>query len=307
MDGRFEGVLPAVVTPFDSKDASVDYHVLRDNVDWLITSGVHGIVGIGTMGEFRSLSTEERGKLTEVIVDAAAGRVPVTIGISADTPSEAADAAEHAAHVGAAGLMSLPPVSYKADEREVVAYFAAAASATDLPLMVYNNPEGSKNDLRPDLLARLFEIDGVVAVKECSGDARRIPEILELTGHEMEVLVGGDDWALEGFSTGASGWVSGCANVAPRECVELWNHCIAGRLREAKEVYFRLLPLARLDMRPKLVQFFKAAMDQVGRYGGPTRPPRLPLTESELEEVRAAVSTLARSTGHAKDEDAGGM
>jgi 1-pyrroline-4-hydroxy-2-carboxylate deaminase len=129
-------------------------------------------------------------------------------------------------------------------------------------------------------------------VKECSGDARRIAAIRGATGDDFEVLVGGDDWALEGFCAGATGWVAGVANVAPRECVELHRLCLEGRLEEARVIYARILPLARLDMRPKLVQFFKAAMDMVGRYGGPCRPPRLELTEGERREVEAAVRAL---------------
>ncbi len=137
----------------------------------------------------------------------------------------------------------------------------------------------------------------MVAVKECSGDARRISEIINAT-EDFEVLVGGDDWALEGFCAGAVGWVSGVANMAPRECVELQRLCSEGRLEEAQEVYARLLPLARLDMRSKLVQFFKAAMDLLGRDGGPCRPPRLELTESERQEVEEAVAALgARVAG----------
>ena len=296
MEKHFGGVWPAVVTPFRGGDYSIEFDALASSVEWLVESGVDGVVGIGTMGEFRSLTSEERFQVARAIVDAADGRVPVTIGVSADTPSEASTAAIHAAEIGASGLMSLPPISYHADDGELTAFFEAVSSSTDLPVMVYNNPTGSKNDLNPELVARLFEIDGVVAVKECSGDTRRIPAIFQQTDHAMEVLVGGDDWALEGFCAGATGWVSGCANVAPEESLELWRFCSEGRLEEAREVYFRLLPLARLDMHPKLVQFFKAAMDEVGRYGGPTRPPRLPLTDEETRKVKEAVAALHGDT-----------
>jgi 4-hydroxy-tetrahydrodipicolinate synthase len=158
--------------------------------------------------------------------------------------------------------------------------------------MAYNNPEASGTDMPPALLARLFEeVDAVVAVKECSGDARRIPALLN-AAPGLEVLVGGDDWALEGFCAGAIGWVSGVADVAPRECVALWEHCRAGELDAARDVYRRLLPLARFDMDPKLVQYFKAALDEVGFAGGPCRPPRLPLSEAERADLRAALEVL---------------
>jgi dihydrodipicolinate synthase/N-acetylneuraminate lyase len=146
--------------------------------------------------------------------------------------------------------------------------------------------------MRPDLLAGLYErIDAVVAVKECSGDARRIAELLN-AAPGLEVLVGGDDWALEGFCAGATGWVTGVADVAPRECVALWEACRAGELDDARDVYRRLLPLSRFDMTPKLVQYFKAAMDEVGLAGGPCRPPRLPLRDDERAALLEALAVL---------------
>jgi 1-pyrroline-4-hydroxy-2-carboxylate deaminase len=109
------------------------------------------------------------------------------------------------------------------------------------------------------------------------------------------VMVGGDDWALEGFCAGASGWVSGVADVFPAECARLWELCQAGDLAPARSLYADLLPLARLDMTPKLVQYFKAALDETGLGGGPCRPPRLPLTEDELATLRGAVARASRA------------
>jgi 4-hydroxy-tetrahydrodipicolinate synthase len=186
----------------------------------------------------------------------------------------------------------LPPLGYRADAREIEAFYRAVAEAAGLPLMAYNNPEASGTDMPPDLIARLgARIDGLVAVKECSGDVRRIPAI-QAAAPELEVLVGGDDWALEGFCAGATGWVTGVADVAPRECVALYEHCAAGELDAAREVYQRLLPLARFDMTPKLVQYFKAAQDEVGLAGGPCREPRLPLTVGERDELATALAVL---------------
>jgi 4-hydroxy-tetrahydrodipicolinate synthase len=186
----------------------------------------------------------------------------------------------------------LPPLGYRGDDDEVVAYYRSVAEAAGLPLMAYNNPEASGVDMGPELLTRLYEeIDQVVAFKECSGDARRIPALLA-AAPGAEVLVGGDDWALEGFCAGASGWVTGVADVAPRECVALYEACRAGDLETARGIYQRMLPLARFDMTPKLVQYFKAAMDEVGLAGGPTRPPRLPLTDAERAALADAMSVL---------------
>jgi 4-hydroxy-tetrahydrodipicolinate synthase len=159
--------------------------------------------------------------------------------------------------------------------------------------MLYNNPEAARQDLPVEKIVRLAERhERVVAVKECSGDARRIAHLVELAGDRLEILVGGDDWALEGYAAGAVGWVSGVANVAPELCMELEALVADGQLEAARLCHTRLLPLARLDMTPKLVQYFKAALDLTGSHGGPTRPPRLALTEAEQQTVRAAVAAL---------------
>jgi 1-pyrroline-4-hydroxy-2-carboxylate deaminase len=287
---RFEGVIPAVLTPFD-EGGGVDTAVLAGGAEWLIEEGATGLVANGTMGEAQSLSASERRLVIETLVAAADGRVHVTAGISSVTPAASIGYATDAAAAGADSLMLLPPLGYAGDEREIEAFYRTVAEATELPIMAYNNPKASGTDMRPGLVARLADIEGLVAVKECSGDARRIAQILNETEH-FEVLVGGDDWALEGFCAGATGWIAGVANVAPRECVELFRLCRDERLDEARAIYARILPLARLDMHPKLVQFFKAAMDLVGRGGGPCRPPRLELTEDERRRVEASVRAL---------------
>jgi 4-hydroxy-tetrahydrodipicolinate synthase len=288
---RFPGIIPAVTTPFEPS-GEIDFAGLERNLAALLDAGVHGLVATGTMGEAGSLSASERRSVVETVVRAADGRVPVIAGVSAGTPAAAIALAADAADAGAGALMLLPPLGYRGDEREIEAYYRAVAEAGGLPVMAYNNPEASGTDLAPELIAHLYEaIDAVVAIKECSGDARRIPALLN-AAPGLEVLVGGDDWALEGFCAGATGWVTGVADVAPRDCVELWELCRTGDLEPAREVYRRLLPLSRFDMTPKLVQYFKAAMDEVGLAGGPCRPPRLPLTPDEHAALLDAVAVL---------------
>jgi 4-hydroxy-tetrahydrodipicolinate synthase len=288
---RFPGIIPAITTPFDASGA-IDFDGLASNVAALLDAGVGGIVATGTMGEAGSLSAAERRSVVEAVVRAVDGRVPVIAGVSAGTPAAAIALAADAAEAGAVALMMLPPLGYRADEDEIVAYYRSVAEAAGLPLMAYNNPEASGTDMPPALLARLYrEIEPVVAVKECSGDARRIPALID-AAPGLEVLVGGDDWALEGFCAGATGWVSGVADVAPRDCVALYEACRAGDLETARGIYRRMLPLSRFDMTPKLVQYFKAAMDEVGYVGGPTRPPRMPLSDAERAALREAMAVL---------------
>jgi 4-hydroxy-tetrahydrodipicolinate synthase len=288
---RFPGIIPAVTTPFDASGA-IDFEGLTANVHALLDAGVHGIVATGTMGEAGSLSAAERRQVVEAVAQAVDGRVPVIAGVSAGTPSAAIALAADAAEAGAVALMMLPPLGYRGDDDEVVAYYRSVAEAAGLPLMAYNNPEASGVDLGTELLARLYnEIDQVVAFKECSGDARRIAALIA-AAPGAEVLVGGDDWALEGFCAGATGWVSGVAVVVPGDCVALYEACGSGDLDTARTTYQRMLPLARFDMTPKLVQYFKAAMDEVGFAGGATRPPRLPLTRDERAALTDAMAVL---------------
>jgi 4-hydroxy-tetrahydrodipicolinate synthase len=286
----FPGIIPAVIVPF-AEDGAIDVDALRANVTHLIDGGVHGLVVNGTMGEAGALSDEERGVVIDTVVSVADGRMPVTVGVSSASTAAARRYAEQARDAGAHGVMCLPPVLYRGTPEELGAHFAAVAESSGLPVMAYNNPEASGMDLLPDAIAQLAAaVPAVVAVKECSGDARRIAALLGAT--DLEVLVGGDDWALEGFAAGSTGWVSGVANVAPAECVELFDAVNEGRLAEARELYQRLLPLGRLDMTPWLVQYFKGAMDAVGLTGGPTRPPRLPLGAEQRELLREAVAAL---------------
>jgi dihydrodipicolinate synthase/N-acetylneuraminate lyase len=287
-----KGVYAAIVTHFDP-DLNVDHDAVAAQVDRLVSEGVHGIVPNGTVGEGGSMSRDERRAVVETVVGATGGRAPVCVGVSAATAEQAALYAADAAAAGADGAMLLPPLMYRADERELVEFFGSVARSTELPLMVYNNPLGSGSDLLPEVLARLARaVPAITAFKETSGDARRIAELVNLCP-EIDVMVGGDDWALEGFAAGAAGWVSGVVDVFPAQAVLLWELCGSGELKEARELYAELLPLARLDMTPKLVQYFKAGLDELGLGGGPCRPPRLPLTDPEREVLRQAVRAVS--------------
>ena len=285
----FHGIIPAVTTPFTAED-EVDGDGLAANVAYLGEHGAAAFVAAGTMGEAGSLSTDERRHVIETVVAAAGGK-PVLSGVSAGATAAAQRNAILAREAGCAGVMCLPPINYAGTEEELVAFYDAVAEAAALPVMLYNNPAAAGVDLSPATIAAIAAaVPAVTCVKECSGDARRIAGILEIA--ELDVLVGGDDWPLEGYAAGAVGWVTGVGNIAPAECVALQEHVLAGRLAEARELYPRLQPLARLDMTPHLVQYFKGAMDAVGLRGGPSRPPRLPLDVEQRATLDAALAAL---------------
>src|SRR4051795_9002507 len=286
----FEGIIPAVTTPFTADD-QVDVAALKENIEKLIEAGGHGFVATGTMGEAGSLSREERALVVRSVVEAADGRVPVTVGVSSGSARQSLEYALDGKAAGGQYVMALPPLGYRADPEEVVAFYRELATC-GLPVMAYNNPEASGVDLPAAMIARIFEsVEAVVAIKECSGDTRRIPALLHLDG-ELEVLVGGDDWALEGFAAGATGWVTGVGVLAPRETVELYDAVQAGDLARARDVYRRMLPVARFDMTPKLVQYFKAAQDAVGFNGGPPPAPRPPPKADEVAALEDALAIL---------------
>ncbi|MGZ6696060.1 MAG: dihydrodipicolinate synthase family protein [Solirubrobacteraceae bacterium] len=292
---RFPGVTPALTTPFGA-DGAVDHDALARSVQRLLGAGMAGFVACGTMGEAQSLSRDERRAVIATVVEAAGGRVPVTAGISSETPALSSGYAADAAAAGASALMLLPSLGYEGDAREIVAFYEAVTASCDLPIMAYNNPKASGTDMPADvILAVAAAVEQVVAIKECSGDARRIARLVHDAGDRLEVLVGGDDWALEGFAAGATGWISGVAVAAPEACHELHERCVAGDLAGARATYARLLPLARLDMTPKLVQFFKAAQDALGHTGGPCRPPRLALSDADRAVLDAALAALAEA------------
>src|SRR4051812_24316630 len=288
---EFGGVIPAVTTPF-TDELDLDLSSLTSNIERLRTAGIEAVCACGTMGEASALSFDERDSVISTTVSAAEA---VVVGISSPTTAASVAFARQAAELGAHGVMCLPPTTYTCDEDEAVAFFHEVGAATALPLMIYNNPAAARVDMSAQLIARICaEVPSAAAVKECSEDARRIAAVIEAADDRIAVLVGGDDWALEGYAAGAVGWVSGVANVAPSECLELEAAVAAGSIEAAREAYARLLPLGRLDMTPKLVQYFKAAQDMTGHHGGPLRPPRLSLTEDEQATVRAAVDALAR-------------
>jgi dihydrodipicolinate synthase/N-acetylneuraminate lyase len=295
---RFPGIIPAATTPFTADD-QVDVEALKANLKALFDAGCTGVVATGTMGEAGQLSDAERALVVETCVAAARERGGdggdagfVVVGVSAGSTEAAVRNARGAAAAGADAVMCLPPLHYPGTLAELVAFYRAVdAAAGELPIMLYNNPGASGVDLAPEVIGAIAaEVPGVVAVKECSGDARRIAALIGLG--TLEILVGGDDWALEGFAAGAAGWVSGVANVAPADCVELLALVESGQLAEARTSYQRLLPLSRLDMTPHLVQYFKGAMDAVGRTGGVSRGPRGPLDADQRAILDAAVAAL---------------
>ena len=281
----WHGVLVANALPYTA-DLEVDFDRYAEHVAWLAASGCDGITPNGSLGEYQVLTPEERLRVVETAVAAAPAGFSVIPGVAAYGARESARLAEQAAKAGAAAVMLLPPNSYRADQRSVLEHYRAVASV-GLPVMAYNNPVDTKVDLTPELLATLFDEGLVAGVKEFTGDPRRAYAIAE-RAPGLDVLIGSDDSVLEFAIAGARGWVSGYTNAFPRSCVELYRASMAGDLDKARPLYRLLHPLLRWDAKTEFVQAIKLSMDMVGRYGGPCRPPRQPLTAEQEAEVRVA-------------------
>jgi len=283
---RFPGVLAATTTPFTA-DGKLDAGLFAEHCTWLIDEGVQGLVPNGSLGEYETLSDAEREQVVTTAILAARGRALVVPGVSGKSAPEAMRWAEQARTAGADAVMCLPPTSHAPTDDEVVAHFAALAEV-GMPVIAYNNPFSTRVDLTPPLLARLAEIEGVVAVKEFSQDVRRIAQIMEVAP-SLEVLVGCDDLLAEGMLMGATGWIAGFVNALPAASVRLFELCRAGQWEEAVPLYRAMLPALRWDADPVFVQAIKIAQDEVGRYAGPVRLPRLPLGDADEASVRKTV------------------
>jgi dihydrodipicolinate synthase/N-acetylneuraminate lyase len=289
MSVNWRGVLPANTTPF-KVDLSVDHTALAEHARWLVDQGAVGLVPLGSLGEGATLGGAEKREILKTCVEAVGDRAAVVPGISALGTAEAVQLARDARSIGCRGLMVLPPYVYSTDWREMKAHVAAILGATDLPCMLYNNPVAYTTDFQPPHIAELArEFGNLEAVKESSGDVRRITGIRALLDDRLSVLVGLDDAIVEGVAAGATGWIAGLVNALPAETMALYRHATEGRKREAFELYRWFLPLLRLDTVPKFVQLIKLVQERVGRGSARVRPPRL---ELEGEERRQALATI---------------
>jgi 4-hydroxy-tetrahydrodipicolinate synthase len=289
----WKGVFPAVTTQF-REDISVDIDATGRVLEALIGDGVSGVVMCGTVGENCSLTRSEKAALMELAVGVVRQRVPVIVGVAEYTSAFAIETVREAVKAGVDGLMVLPPMVYPATPRETLAHFRTVAAASDLPILIYNNPPAYRADITPAMLASLADVETIVAFKESSGDTRRFVDLRNMTGDRFIPFCGLDDVVLEAVAVGAVGWVSGMSNIFPREGETLFRLAREGRFAEARPLYDWFMPLLHLDARSDLVQCIKFCEALAGRGGERTRPPRLALEGAERAEVEALMAkTLA--------------
>ncbi|HEU4542234.1 MAG TPA: dihydrodipicolinate synthase family protein [Jiangellaceae bacterium] len=296
----FRGVIPPTITFFDNQ-GRIDEARLQAHVEWLLEAGVHGLLGVGTCGEFSALDIEERQRVAERLVHAA-GDTPVYIGVMDTSTRTAIRLAQHAQDIGASGVVSVAPYYSCPPEREVLTYFRDIADAVDIPLVVYNNPSASGVSLSVAALAALTHEGTAAAIKESHGDPARIHDLRLLCASGTALIYGEDYGSLEALLAGADAWTAGVANFMPKQAMRLWELSSMGDVALAREHWFRILPLinmtshkpmfGRPDERPDYVQIYKAALDLFGRPAGDCRRPLLPLTGDDRYYLKDLLDAL---------------
>lgn len=300
MSIQWKGVFPALTTKF-TKDFQLDLPLFEKNLKAQLDAGVDGVILGGTLGESSVLSNPEKFELVKFTVEQVDGKVPVVMNIAEGSTAEAVKLASEAQKYGAKGLMMLPPMRYKSDHRETVAYFTAMAQSTSLPIMIYNNPVDYKIEVTLDMFDELAQYSNIQSIKESTRDVSNVTRLINRFGNRYKILCGVDTLALEELVLGADGWVAGLVCAFPKETVAVYKLVKEGKLAEALKIYRWFLPLLELDIHPKLVQYIKLAEAEEGIGSEHVRPPRLPLIGEErdrvLKVIRDGIKSRPRLTG----------
>ncbi len=285
---QWKGVFPALTTKFTAND-ELDLDLFGKNLDAQLAAGVAGVIIGGSLGEASTLALEEKAALVQYAVKRLEGKIPVVLNIAEGATREAVKQTALAEQWGAEGLMLLPPMRYKSDERETVQYFKAVADSTGLPVMLYNNPVDYKIEITPAMFEELAACENIVAVKESTRDVTNVIRMRNRFGNRFSILCGVDTLTLEELVTGADGLVAGLVCAFPAETVVLYNLIKAGQIKEALELYRWFMPLLELDIHPKLVQYIKLAETYTGLGSEHVRAPRLLLEGEERKRVSQTI------------------
>jgi 4-hydroxy-tetrahydrodipicolinate synthase len=281
MSFEWKGVFPALLTPFTEKE-ELDLDMYEKNLAAQVAAGIHGIIIGGSLGEASTITEKEKEELTEFSVEYLNEDIPVIVNIAEATTADAVRQAANAKKWGADGIMLLPPMRYKTDDRETITYFKAVAKSTDLPIMIYNNPPDYKIDTRPDMFDELVECENITALKESSRDVTNLTRMKNRFGDRFKVLCGVDTLAMEDF---VWAMLVGLVDAFPKETTTIYNLVKTGRIEEATKIYRWFMPLLELDIHSKLVQYIKLAAKQTGIGTEYVRAPRLTLVGEEREQI----------------------
>jgi 4-hydroxy-tetrahydrodipicolinate synthase len=281
---HWNGVFPAITTQLH-EDGTLDFDGTARHVEALIASGISGIIFLGSLGENQTLSPQEKRDFFQAMVGIVSGRVAVLSGVAETSTREAIAFVNHVAKVGGDGVMLMPPMLYRGASEETMAFFQEVTRGTSLPIMVYNNPIAYFNDITPAMFERLADEPRLVAIKESSGDTRRITDLRIAVGDRFDLFTGVDNLILEASILGIDGWVAGSGIAFPEENQWFWELTRAGRWDEAREMYRWFTPLLHLDVHTKFVQYIKLMVQECGLGREWVRSPRKTLVGAERERV----------------------
>ncbi len=281
----WSGVFPAITTQM-KRDGSLDMKATANHLEVLLASGVSGLVMLGSLGENQMLTAEEKRRVLALGVEVVDGRVPVLSGVAETSTAEAVNYTIECERLGADGFMVMPAMCYKTpDPAETMTHFRTVAKCTALPIMIYNNPISYGNDITPEMFAQLATVKNFVALKESSGDTRRITDLHNVCGDRYALFTGVDPLAMESAVLGIDGWVAGTGIAFPAENQYLWELMQRGEWEKALPIYRWFTPLLHLDTTVKFVQYIKLCVQECGLGAEWTRAPRLPLTGAERKRV----------------------
>jgi len=287
----FRGTYTVLITPFTADGKSVDVPALKTLVNWQIEQGIHGLIPLGSTGEFLSMTREERQLVTETCIKTAAGRVPVLIGTGAEWTDECVALSKEAQELGADGVMIIPPYYSSPTEDELFEHYRRVGEAISVPIMVYNNPATANVDLTPSIVARLSRIDNCRYIKESTLEVTRVRDIIELCGDRMTVFAG--ILGYESFWLGAQGWVAVCSNLIPGMSARLFELVADEKdVDQALALYKKMLPIVKWVGGHRYVAASKDALAMMGLPVGTPRPPRLPLPETDAAALRVELDRL---------------
>jgi len=281
---EWKGIFPALTTPFTVND-ELDLPMFEKNLQAQVNAGVHGVIIGGSLGEASTLTTSEKEELIKFAMRKVEAKIPVILNIAEASAKDALHQTALAKQWNADGLMLLPPMRYKADDRETVEYFKTVARSTDLPIMIYNNPVDYKIEVTLDMFEELAECKNITAVKESTRDVSNVTRMKNRFGDRYKVLCGVDTIAMEELLLGADGWVAGLVNAFPNETAAVYELVRSGKIEEATKIYRWFMPLLELDIHPKLVQYIKLAQVQTGLGTEFVRAPRLVLEGEERKRI----------------------
>ncbi|RBP25065.1 MULTISPECIES: 4-hydroxy-tetrahydrodipicolinate synthase [Bacillus] len=291
---NIKGAFPVLITPMDEFQ-EIDWKGVKQNVNYFIEQKVAGIIINGSTGEFVSLSKEERFNMVETVLKEVDGRIPVIIGTAAETTKETIEYTKHAEAHGADCALIINSYYCKPKEEEIYFHFKEISNAVNIPIMLYNNPFTSGVDMSTELMLRIGkECENVTHIKESSGDIRKARDLVRQGEGAFQVFCGSEDLVMESYLVGASGWVSVAGNIVPGLVTKMYEHFQNGELEKAWEMNDAILPLCEfLEGSGKYVQIVKRSMELHGQVGGPSRYPRLGLTEEEDQKLQTILSEIA--------------